>query len=67
MPTKPGLTRMEHEELGAKLKQLRDEALRIALFLENAYAKQSPLCKTLLPSCPDDRPAAECLGSPSVS
>ena len=32
---------MEHEELGAKLKQLRDEALRIALFLETAYAKQS--------------------------
>jgi hypothetical protein len=41
MPTKPGLTKMEHEELGAKLKQLRDEALRIALFLETAYAKQS--------------------------
>jgi hypothetical protein len=41
MPTKPGLTRVEHEELGIKLKQLRDEALRIALFLEAAYAKQS--------------------------
>src|SRR5919106_6947414 len=41
MPTKPGLTRMEHEELGAKLKQLRDASLRIALFLEAAYAKQS--------------------------
>jgi hypothetical protein len=41
MPTKPGLTRREHEELGTKLKQLRDEALRIALFLETAYAKQS--------------------------
>jgi hypothetical protein len=41
MPIKPGLTRMEHEELGTKLKQLRDEALRIALFLETAYAKQS--------------------------
>jgi hypothetical protein len=42
MPTKPGLTRLEHEELGAKLKQLRDEALHIALVLETAYAKQSP-------------------------
>ena len=41
MPTKPGLTREEHEELGRILKQLRDEALRIALFLETAYAKQS--------------------------
>jgi hypothetical protein len=41
MPTKPGLTRVEHEELGILLKQLRDEALRIALFLEAAYAKQS--------------------------
>jgi hypothetical protein len=41
MPTKPGLTRVEHEELGIKLKQLRDEALRIALVLETAYAKQS--------------------------
>jgi hypothetical protein len=29
MPTKLGLTRMEHEELGAKLKQLRDEVLRM--------------------------------------
>jgi hypothetical protein len=33
MPIKPGLTREEHEELGIKLKQLRDEALRIALFV----------------------------------
>jgi hypothetical protein len=41
MPTKPGLTRKEHEELGIKLKQLRDEALRIALHLDTAYAKQS--------------------------
>jgi hypothetical protein len=40
MPTKPGLTRLEHEELGRLLKQLRDEALRIALVLETAYAKQ---------------------------
>ena len=42
MPTKPGLTRLEHEELGAKLKQLRDEVLRIALHLETAYSKTSP-------------------------
>jgi hypothetical protein len=41
MPIKPGLTREEHEELGIKLKQLRDDVLRIALFLEAAYAKQS--------------------------
>jgi hypothetical protein len=41
MPTKPGLTRLEHEELRIILKQLRDEALRIALVLEIAYAKQS--------------------------
>jgi hypothetical protein len=45
MPTKPGLTREEHEELGTKLKQLRDEALCIALFLETAYAKQSPCAR----------------------
>jgi hypothetical protein len=32
---------MEHEELRILLKQLRAEALRIALFLETAYAKQS--------------------------
>src|SRR5919106_5149759 len=42
MSIKPGLTRLEHEEIGAKLKQLRDEALRIALQLENAYSKTSP-------------------------
>jgi hypothetical protein len=35
------LTRVEHEALGATLKQLRDEALRIALVLDTAYAKQS--------------------------
>jgi hypothetical protein len=46
MPTKPGLTRLEHEELGAKLKQLRDEALRIALHLDTAYSKTS-LCARL--------------------
>jgi hypothetical protein len=45
MPTKPGLTRLEHEEIGAKLKQLRDEALRIALHLENAYSKTSPCAR----------------------
>jgi hypothetical protein len=41
MPIKPGLTRLEHEELGAKLKQLRDEALRISLQLDTAYPKLS--------------------------
>jgi hypothetical protein len=46
MPTKPGLTRLEHEELGAKLKQLRDEALRISLQLDTAYSKSS-LCARL--------------------
>jgi SRSO17 transposase len=45
MPTKPGLTRLEHEELGMRLKQLRDEALHIALLLETAYAKQSPCAR----------------------
>ena len=45
MPKKPGLTRLEHEELGTKLKQLRDEVLRIVLFLEAAYAKQSPCAR----------------------
>jgi hypothetical protein len=45
MPTKLGLTRQEHEELGRILKQLRDEALRIALVLETAYAKQSPCAR----------------------
>src|ERR671914_1340576 len=41
MPTKPGLSRVEHEELGAKLKQLRDEVLRISLQLDTAYPKLS--------------------------
>jgi hypothetical protein len=45
MPTKPGLTRVEHEELGILLKQLRDEALRIALYLDNAYSKSSPCAR----------------------
>jgi hypothetical protein len=45
MPTKPGLTRLEHEELGVRLKQLRDEALRIALQLETAYSKTSPCAR----------------------
>jgi hypothetical protein len=41
MPTKPGLTRQEHEELRAALKQLRDEILRISLQLDTAYPKLS--------------------------
>jgi hypothetical protein len=41
MPTKPGLTRAEHEELGATLKQLRDEVLRISQQLDAAYPKLS--------------------------
>jgi hypothetical protein len=45
MPTKPGLTRMEHEELGAKLKQLRDEVLRISVRLDTAYPKLSPAAR----------------------
>jgi hypothetical protein len=45
MPTKPGLTRQEHEELGATLKQLRDEVLCIALQLETAYPKFSPAAR----------------------
>jgi hypothetical protein len=45
MPTKPGLTREEHEELGAKLKQIRDEVLRISLQLDIAYAKMSPCAR----------------------
>jgi hypothetical protein len=45
MPTKPGLTRMEHEELGRILKQLRDEALRISLQLDTAYPKLSPAAR----------------------
>jgi hypothetical protein len=45
MPTKPGLTRVEHEELGASLKQLRDEVLRISQQLETAYPKLSPAAR----------------------
>jgi hypothetical protein len=45
MLTKPRLTREEHEELGTKLKQLRDDVLCIALLLEAAYAKQSPCAR----------------------
>jgi hypothetical protein len=45
MPTKPGLTRQEHEELGATLKQLRDEVLRISLHLDAAYPKLSPAAR----------------------
>jgi hypothetical protein len=45
MPTKPGLSRQEHEELGRILKQLRDEALCIALQLETAYPKSSPCAR----------------------
>jgi hypothetical protein len=45
MPIKPGLTRQEHEELGATLNQLRDEVLRIALQLEAAYPKLSPAAR----------------------
>jgi len=46
MPTKPGLSRLAHEELGAQLKQFRDEALRIARQLDQAYSKTS-LCARL--------------------
>ena len=45
MPTKPGLTRMEHEELGATLKQIREELLRICRQLETAYPKLSPAAR----------------------
>ena len=45
MPTKPGLTRAEHEELGATLKQLRDEVLRISVQLDTAYPKLSPAAR----------------------
>jgi hypothetical protein len=45
MPIKPGLTRVEHEELGMRLKELRDEVLRISLQLETAYAKMSPCAR----------------------
>jgi hypothetical protein len=46
MPTKPGLPRQEHEELGATLKQLRDEVLRIALQLDTAYPKLSSAARS---------------------
>jgi hypothetical protein len=42
MPTKPGLTRQEHEELGMRLQRLRDEVLRISQQLDTAYPKVSP-------------------------
>ena len=45
MPTKLGLTRQEHEELGMRLKQLRDEVLRISRQLETVYAKMSPCAR----------------------
>jgi hypothetical protein len=45
MPTKPGLTRAEHKELGATLKQLREEVLRISQQLETAYPKLSPAAR----------------------
>jgi hypothetical protein len=45
MPTKPGLTRTEHEELGIKLKQLRDEVLRISQQLDTVYPKLSPAAR----------------------
>ena len=46
MPTKPGLSRQEHEELGATLKQLRDEVLRISRQLETAYPKLSAAARS---------------------
>jgi hypothetical protein len=45
MSIKPGLTRKEHEELGAKLKQLRDEVLCISVQLDTAYPKLSPAAR----------------------
>jgi hypothetical protein len=45
MPTKPGLTRMEHEALGMRLKQLRDDVLHISRQLDTAYAKMSPCAR----------------------
>ncbi len=45
MPTKLGLTRLEHEELGATLKQVRDEVLSISQHLETAYPKLSPAAR----------------------
>ncbi len=41
MPTKPALTRLEHEALGIRLKELRDEVLRISVQLDTAYPKLS--------------------------
>ena len=51
MPTKPGLTRVEHEELGVTLKQLRDGVLRISRQLETAIQNfpQLPDCLRKLP------------------
>jgi hypothetical protein len=37
---------MEHEELGAKLKQLRDEALRISQQLDTVYPKLSAAARS---------------------
>jgi hypothetical protein len=45
MSIKPGLTRLEHEELGATLKQIREEVLRISQQLETAYPKLSPAAR----------------------
>jgi hypothetical protein len=45
MPMKLGLKRVEHEELGARLKQLRDEVLCISRQLETAYPKLSPAAR----------------------
>jgi hypothetical protein len=45
MSIKPGLTRLEHEELGATLQQIRDEVLRISQQLETAYPKLSPAAR----------------------
>jgi hypothetical protein len=45
VPIKPGLTRQEHEDLGAILKQLRDEVLRISRRLDAAYPKLSPAAR----------------------
>jgi hypothetical protein len=46
MSRKPGLTRLEHEQLGAILKQIRDEVLRISQQLETAYLKLSPAARS---------------------
>jgi hypothetical protein len=45
MPIKPGLTRVEHEVLGIRLKELRDELLGISQQLETAYPKLSPAAR----------------------